>query len=186
LVVLVLANHVMTSSIALSTRCAFTVALISGVSEICQFVYLPEPRSKLISLLTVAAASFFTFVVTFLLAGRKRLKCTYDARPNDYDVPETDQIAERTLTRVILATEHVASLLLVFRIAREYKQPISGGALHNLKLVEKDLRGLQTELEDHLTARGRPNHRPQPDNSGRFEAPAVPVLRSSIDHATKL
>jgi hypothetical protein len=178
----VLINHVMTSSIAPSASCALGVALISGVSEICQFVYLSEPRSKLISVLTVAVASLVTFVVIFLLAGRKQLKCTHSAISND-EASEMDPNAQRTLTRITLATEHIASLLLVFRIAREYNQPISSGALHNLTLVEKDLRGLQNELEDQMCFA---QNRPQPDTRGRFGAPALRVLPSTIDHATKL
>jgi hypothetical protein len=180
----VLINHVMTSSIALSATCAVGVALISGVSEICHFLCLSEPRSKSISVLTVAVARLLTFIVISLLAGRRQLKCTHNAISNDSEAPDVDPIAQRTLTRITLATEHIASLLLVFKIAREYNQPVSSGALHNLTLVEKDLRGLQKELEDQTTSLIQ--DRPQPDSSGRFGAPAIRVFPSTIDHATKL
>jgi hypothetical protein len=182
----VLINRLMTSSIAPSASCAFGVALISGVSEICQFVYLSEPRSKLISVLTVAVASLFTFVAISLLAGPRQRKGTHEGISNANEVSEVDPIAQRTLTRIILATEHIGSLLLVFRIAREYNQPISSGALHNLTLVEKDLRGLQMELEDQMYGSQTIQDRPRSDNTGHFEAPAIRDFSSTIDHATKL
>ena len=68
-------------------------------------------------------------------------------------VSESGALAPHILRRITLAAEHIASLVLVLQIAREFNQPISSAVLHNLMLVEKDLCILQRELEEQLIQR---------------------------------
>ena len=163
----------MTGNIVHSASCAFGVALIIGASEI-----LAGDRPALISVFTVAAASLLTFAWTYVVSFRYSAPRKGEP-PNIIGVnAPQNPIAHRTLLRINLATEHLASLLIVLRIAREYNQPIPAGALHNLALVDKELRSLQHGLEEHLVRRKDScDDWPQTDNDGRFEAPELPITR---------
>jgi hypothetical protein len=176
----VLVIPVMTSSFSLSVSCALAVAVVTGACEILRTFYSPGPQSATSSALIVAIASLLSFVVTFFLAARAQ---NYAGEPPPAAEPVHDPITPRMLRRIALASEHITSLLLVLRIARQYNQPVSSGALHNLTLVEKDLRNLQLELEHRADSTERS---PQEDSDVLFGAPALRILPRNIDHATKL
>ena len=134
----------MTGNIVHSTSSALGVALIIGASE-----FLAGDRPVLISGLTVVASSVLTFAWTYLISFRYSAPPKGESPNIGANAPQ-NRIAHRTLHRINLATEHLGSLLIVLRIAREYNQPVPTGVLHNLTLVDKELRSLQHGLEEHL------------------------------------
>lgn len=143
-----------------------------GASE-----FLAGDRPALISGLTVVASSLLTFAWTYVVSFRY-IAPRKGEPPNIGTNAPQNPIGHRTLKRINLATEHLTSLLLVLRIAREYNQPIPAGALHNLALVDKELRRLQQGLEEHLMQRKDSSEDwPQTDTDGRFEAPVLRTLR---------
>ena len=161
----------MTGNILHTASCAFGVALIIGVSEV-----LTGDRLTWISVLTVAVSGLFTFTWIHLFARRNTVPPEKQAA-SYIDFPK-DPIGHRTLKHIKLATEHITSLLLVLRVAREYSQPIPAGALHNLALVDKELRSLQYALEEQLGKRtGAEQDWPQSDSDGRFQAPELRITR---------
>jgi hypothetical protein len=117
----------MTGNIVHSASCALGVALIIGTSELSA-----GDRPALISLLTVVASGLLTFAWIHIVSLRFKAPSRVES-PNTIDMDEPpNPIAHRTLKRINLASEHLTSLLLVLRIAREYNQPVPAGALHNL------------------------------------------------------
>jgi hypothetical protein len=163
----------MTGNIEHSASCALGVSLIIGASEVSA-----GDRAALISILTVVASGLLTFVWIHIVSLRFKAPSRVES-PNIIDMDEPpNPIGPRTLKRINLATEHLTSLLLVLRIAREYNQPVPAGALHNLALVDKELRSLQQGLEEHLMPRKDCGEDwPQTDTNGRFEAPELRIPR---------
>jgi hypothetical protein len=113
-------------------------------------------------------------------------------------------IGERVLRRATLAAEHVSSLLVILRIAHEYNQPVPTGAIHNLSLVEKDLQGLQKDLEDQLILHSATTSVPrktrlseelpvsvpgdwtETGTDARFRATGLRIVPAKLDHTAKL
>jgi hypothetical protein len=107
------------------------------------------------------------------------------------------------LRRTALAAEHISSLLLILRIANEYNQPVPGGAIHNLTLVEKDLRSLHEDFDSqflhHASAApgsleprisedvpvSLPRDWTQEDRHGRFQASRLQVFPANVDRTAK-
>ena len=112
-------------------------------------------------------------------------------------------LAHRAFRRIILVTEHISSVLLILRIAQEYNQPISSGAIHNLTLIEKDLHCLQKEFQDQFTQQlsttstpvqtdisrssgiDLSHDRTQAGSDGRFRAPALRIVSSNVEGPAK-
>ncbi len=57
-------------------------------------------------------------------------------------------IETRIGRRLNLATEHLASIVTLLTLSRDYHQPIPEAAIRNLELAMKDLREIQTECKD--------------------------------------